>query len=66
MRFSLSTKLILSMAGMVFLTALACSLVFMLIINNQTREFETRLEQSAVPAEQPLPALEIAEQLKCI
>jgi len=66
MKFSLNTKIILSMAGMVFLTALACCAVFLIIINNQTREFENRLDKINVQAPTPPPAKDVTDKIKTI
>ncbi|NWJ48972.1 MAG: HAMP domain-containing histidine kinase [Chloroflexi bacterium] len=66
MRVSLNVKIILSMTGMVFLTSLACSVVFLIIINNQTREFESRLEKVMSQAATPPPAADVIDKLKTI
>jgi signal transduction histidine kinase len=66
MRLSLSSKIILSMTGMVFLTALSCSVVFLIIINNQTREFESRLEKAVAQNPAPPPASEILARLRTV
>ncbi len=66
MKFSLNTKIIFSMAGMVFLTALACCAVFLIIVNNQTREFETRLDRINIQIAVPPPAKDITEKIKTI
>jgi histidine kinase len=66
MRLSLNTKIILSMAGMVFLTAAACCGVFLVIVNNQTRDFENRLETIVAQAPAPLPASDILDKARTI
>src|SRR5437870_3605360 len=63
MRFSLSTKIILSMAGMVFLTALASCGVFLVTVTNQTRTFQQKLEYSSTQLSPPLPATEVVSKL---
>jgi signal transduction histidine kinase len=52
------------MAGMVFLTALACCVVFLFTITNQTREFESRLEQKTVALPAPAPPEEVVQKLQ--
>jgi two-component system, OmpR family, sensor histidine kinase BaeS len=55
MRFSLSVKIIMSMAAVVFINALICYIVALLVITNQTREFETRLDQMRVEIQNIMP-----------
>ncbi len=66
MRLSLNTKIIFSMAGIVFLTAAACCGVFLVIVNNQTRDFENRLEKIVAQNPAPQPASEILDKARTI
>ena len=45
-RLNLSTRLILAMASMVFLTALASVVIFNIIITNQTHDVEVRVQKA--------------------
>lgn len=47
-RFSLSTRFIMAMAGMVILTALASIVIFYIIITNQTRDLENGIQRAFV------------------
>ncbi len=44
-QFGLSTRIILSMAGVVFLTAIASVVIFNIIITNRTREAENNIQK---------------------
>ncbi len=71
MRFSLSTRIVLSMAGMVFLAALASVVIFNIIITNKTRDLETNFQKAFAQfqyyrSQNQVPAQTTVDQLKAV
>jgi signal transduction histidine kinase len=70
-RFSLSTRFILSMAGIVILTTVASVVIFNIMINNQTKDLENKLNSAFNQAKDvrkttEVPAQETIDRIKTI
>jgi signal transduction histidine kinase len=70
-RFSLSTRFILSMAGIVILTTVASVVIFNIMINNQTKDLENKLNSAFYQAKDvrkttEVPAQETIDRIKTI
>ncbi len=70
-RFSLSTRFILSMAGMVILTTVASVVIFNFMINNQTKDLENKLNTAFGQAQDvrkrtEVPSQETMDRIKAI
>lgn len=61
-RFSLSTRFILSMAGIVILTTVASVVIFNIMITNQTKDLENKLNSAFNQAQVARPRTEIPPQ----
>lgn len=68
-QFSLSSRIILSMAGMVFLTALASVVIFNIIITNKTHDLENNFQKTFAQIQDyrkqnQTPPQQVVERLK--
>src|SRR4051812_47067454 len=61
-RFSLSTRFILSMAGIVILTTVASVVIFNIMITNQTKDLENKLNSAFNQAQVARPKTEVPPQ----
>src|SRR5690349_5582792 len=70
-RFNLSSRIILSMAGMVFLTALASVVIFNIIITNKTHDLENNFQKTFAQIQDyrkqnQVPPQQSVERLKAV